>query len=167
MGVPVSRQLITEIHRFGGKNVSNLDVTQPHQLIPRCVAPQKRPHSPGAVDGHIPGVNRLEAEERQAQVMSHVGVGQKNAVHRRPVHLSLGPGADVLERVQLPANVRGGVQQIDAGLGGQADRKARDPAPERRIFPGCIAPCTVAGGVGESAVLHGSQDPEERTLDGF
>ena len=66
-------------------------------------------------------------------------------------------------RVELLANIRSGVNEIDLVGVGKADRETRNPSFPGGIVPGGVAARAIAGGVREATVLDRAENADERS----
>ena len=138
------------------------DVSERDELFPRGVAPKQLRHARHAVDRQVASVHGLESEERQTQVMPDVGVGQEHPLQRSAIEPA-GFASKLAHRVELLANIRSGVDEIDLVGVGKADRETRNPSVPGGIVPGGVAARAIAGGVREATVLDRAENADERS----
>ena len=83
------------------------------------LARRKSGHARRGPDRDALGVQALETEVGEAEIVADVGVGEEDAVDRRAVHLPCGVMMKGVDRLDLRRQVRRGVHQVDViGLRG-------------------------------------------------
>ena len=157
------RHPVLQRHRLAGAQRAQLDVLQLHELAPGAVAAQEVGHARRGPDREAPGVDRLEAEEGEPEVVADVGVGQEDAVDRGAVDAPRG-GAPAHPRhlIELLAEVGRGVEQVDLVARRQVQGEARDVPAEARLPPRPLAAHAGAGDVRQAAVLHRAERHQPR-----
>jgi hypothetical protein len=110
-------------------------------------------------------MNGLEAKEGQTEIVTDVGMGQKDAVEGCAVDAALHRPADVAESVELVADVRGGVDEIDLAAGGQNQSETGDATAAVGVTTGDLTIRTAAGGVWEPAILNRTDDTDKWAVD--
>jgi hypothetical protein len=109
-------------------------------------------------------VDRLEAEEPEARVVTPVRVRQEDSIDRRAIDACRGRRAVGARTIELPAYVGCCVDQMDLSRVREQNGKTGDQARRVVVVAGSLAVRAGAAGVRKTAVLYRAEHEQSRPV---